>query len=233
MSKRNKLMKFAEVAGYTHVYENFDFGDDTLTCAGEAVRMAGRWANGHFGNDFSITLELACGKGEYTLGLARRYPERNIIGVDIKGARIWKGARQALQQGLNNAAFLRTRIEMLGKFFNPGEVDEIWIVFPDPFPRKSKANRRLTSPAFLGIYSGVLRTGGIIHLKTDDENLYEYTLEVLSAQSEYRLAEHERDIYARPSLPTPELEIKTFYEEQHLDAGKTIKYIRFERLGLE
>jgi tRNA (guanine-N7-)-methyltransferase len=226
MSRRNKLLKFAEVAGYSNVYESFDVNHASLTCCGEQLLLSGKWAEQHFQNALPITLELACGKGEYTLGLATKFADRNVIGVDIKGARIWKGARRALQQGLPNAAFLRTRIERLNTFFAPREIAEIWIVFPDPFPRESKANRRLTSQYFLDVYRNVLTPGGVVHLKTDDDNLYAFTLEVIAADDRCKVLYHDSDIYAK-TLPLEELDIKTFYEVQHLAAGKKIKYVRF------
>ena len=226
MSKRNKLQKFAEIAAFQHVYENFDPASRSLTCCGAEVAMSGRWRSEHFKNDNPITLELACGKGEYTVGLAQMFPDRNFIGVDVKGARIWKGAGKAIELKLRNAAFLRTRIEMLGGFFAQEEIDEIWIVFPDPFPRESKANRRLTSPQFLNIYQNILKQQGVVHLKTDDTNLYMFTLETIASFAGARLLEHNDNIYAH-ELPLPELGIRTFYERQHLAAGKTIKYVRF------
>ena len=150
MSRRNKLQKFAELLTFPNVYENFDPENPQLIgLNGMPVDRKGKWKKEHFKNDFPITLELACGRGEYSLGLGRMYPERNFIGVDIKGARIWKGARIALEENLTNVAFLRTRIEQIALFFDPEEIDEIWITFPDPFLRKSKANRRLTSCRFL------------------------------------------------------------------------------------
>jgi len=225
MSRRNKLQKFAEVAQYPNVYESFDVNDAILTKCGDQFTMRGKWGE-HFHNSCPITLELACGKGEYTNGLAARFLDRNFIGVDIKGARIWKGARRALQDGLTNAAFLRTRIERLSVFFAQGEVAEIWIVFPDPFPRESKSNRRLTAPGFFDIYRKILVPGGICHLKTDDEHLYQFTLEVIAADVRCKLLYHDADIYATP-LYTPELDIKTFYEVQHLASGKKIKYVQF------
>ncbi len=227
MSRRNKLQKFAEVLSFPNVYENFDASNPAL--AGEngvPVDLKGKWKEVHFKNNHPLTLELACGKGDYAIGLAQRFPERNFIGVDIKGARIWRGAKTALEAGLHNVAFLRTRIEQLSLFFDGNEVDEIWITFPDPFLRKGKENRRLTSANFLNQYPKLLKKGGLVHLKTDDPTLYEYTLEVLAEQKNYTLLYHDDDIYAKP-LPMPELEIKTFYEKQHLAAGKTIKYIRF------
>ncbi len=228
MSRRNKLQKFAEVLSFPNVYENFDAKKPVLTGSGGAeVDLKGHWAQHHFGNQNPITLELACGKGDYTLGLARLFPQRNVIGVDIKGARIWRGAKTALEENLNNVAFLRTRIELIAHFFEKGEVAEIWITFPDPFLRTSKANRRLTSKPFLEQYKKILADTGLVHLKTDEPNLYEFTLEVLADNTDYQLLYHDDDIYAKP-LPMPELELKTFYEKQHLAAGKTIKYIRFQ-----
>lgn len=233
MSKRNKLQKFAELLAFPNVYENFDTENPGLIGAGgEPVDLKGRWRRQHFRNDHSLTLELACGRGEYTLDLARRYPDRNFIGVDIKGARIWQGARIALEEQLANAAFLRTRIEQIALFFDPGEVDEIWITFPDPFLRQSKANRRLTSVRFLEEYRKILQDGGLVHLKTDEPVLYEFTLEVLAGYPPAELLVHEADIYAHP-LPFPELSTQTYYEKMHLAAGKQIKYIRFRLAAAE
>ena len=231
MSKRNKLQKFAELLTFPNVYENFNPMEPQLYgINGEPVSMKGEWASKHFGNDNPITLELACGRGEYTIGLARQNPHRNFIGLDVKGARIWKGARIALEKGLKNAAFLRIRIEQVANFFEPGEVSEIWITFPDPFLRKSKANRRLTAPRFLDAYKKVLRPGGLIHLKTDEPNLYEFTLEVLAEYPGAGILYQEEDIYSKP-LPVPELELKTYYERMHLEEGKAIKYVRFRLEG--
>jgi tRNA (guanine-N7-)-methyltransferase len=228
MSRRNKLQKFAEVLSFPNVYENYDASTPILTGEnGATIDLKGRWNELHFKSQHPITLELACGKGDYTLGLAKRFPDRNFIGVDVKGARIWRGAKTALEQNLQNVAFLRTRIERISNFFAPDEVNEIWITFPDPFLPKRKANRRLTSIPFLDEYRKILKPGGFIHLKTDEPNLYEFTLETLSIQTALRLLYHDHDIYAKP-LPLPELEIKTFYEKQHLAAGKTIKYVRFQ-----
>lgn len=226
MSRRNKLQKFAEVAAFRNVYENFGNPEQTLTWCGQQIAIRGRWAEHCFNNSKPITLELACGKGEYTVGLAQQCPDHNFIGVDIKGARIWKGARRALELGLLNAAFLRTRIEQSDRFFSAGEVSEIWIVFPDPFPRDSKANRRLTSPHFIEIYRRILKPGGLVHLKTDDAHLYEYTLDVIRSLDYCTLQYHSADIYREP-LPFPELGIQTFYEVQHLAQAKQIKYVRF------
>ncbi|MEO1262557.1 MAG: tRNA (guanosine(46)-N7)-methyltransferase TrmB [Bacteroidota bacterium] len=228
MSRRNKLQKFAEVLSFPNVYENFDTSSPSLAGQyGEEVDLKGQWAARHFKNNNPITLELACGKGEYTLGLAQRFPDRNFIGVDIKGARIWRGAKTALAEGIENAAYLRTRIEQITYFFAENEIDEIWITFPDPFLKKGKSNRRLTSPNFLKHFSKILKNKGLIHLKTDDDTLYGFTLETLAEQKLYNLLYHDNDIYSKP-LIMPELEIKTFYESKHLSIGKTIKYVRFQ-----
>ena len=228
MSK-NKLQKFAEILSFPNVYENQDprnpglIGKDAIP-----VSLKGKWAEKHFKNNNPITLELACGKGHYTTGLAKRFPSKNIIGVDVKGARIWKGAKTALDKNFTNAAFLRTRIEQIQLFFEKDEVDEIWITFPDPFLKKGKANRRLTSSRFLKAYEHFLKKGGIVHLKTDSSELFEFTLEVLKEETDWILLYHDDDIYSKP-LPIEELSIKTYYENMHLEEGKTIKYVKFQR----
>ena len=227
MARKNKLRKFAEVHSFPNVYECYDVQQPALVGPGmQEVELKGRWQEQHFHNEYPITLELACGGGEYTVALARQFPERNFIGVDIKGNRIWKGAKQALQEQLPNAAFLRTRIEIIDSFFEPGEVDEIWITFPDPFPRASKENRRLTSAYFLEKYRLILRSGGLVHLKHDDPDFYQFTLDTIAADPRCTLLYHNDDIYAGPLL-YPELGIQTLYESMHLEAGKTIKYVRF------
>ncbi|MEL6638247.1 MAG: tRNA (guanosine(46)-N7)-methyltransferase TrmB [Bacteroidota bacterium] len=225
MSRRNKLQKFAEILAFPHVYENFNPKAPQLTGKdGAIVDLKGKWASAHFGNDRPITLELACGRGEYTLQLARKYPQRNFIGVDIKGARIWKGASMALAEGLHNVAFLRTRIEQVDLFFAPDEVSEIWITFPDPFLGKS--NRRLTAPRFIERYRRFLRPDGLCHLKTDDPTLFEFSVATLRDLPGVDILYQDEDIYAKP-LPTPELDFKTYYEALHLRDQKTIKYLRF------
>lgn len=227
MARKNKLRKFAEILSFPNVYECYNVEQPALVGAGmEQVDLRGKWRERHFKNGFPITLELACGGGEYTVGLARQFPERNFIGVDVKGNRLWKGAKEALEAGLNNAAFLRTRIEIIDRFFEPGEVDEIWITFPDPFPRASKENRRLTSPFFHEKYRQVLRPGGLVHLKHDDPDFYQFTLDSIAGDPRCRLLFHSADIYAGP-LPFPELALQTLYESMHLAAGKTIKYVRY------
>ena len=232
MSTRNKLQKFAEILALPNVYESYDPTDPALTGRdGQKVDLRGKWAQNHFGNNNPITLELACGRGEYTLDLARQYPDRNFIGVDIKGARIWRGAKNAIAEGLDNAAFLRTRIEVIAKFFAPGEVDEIWITFPDPFLKKGKENRRLTAARFLKQYRAMLKPGGLIHLKTDSRELYEWTQEIFAKQPAVEVLYHDHDIYSKP-LVIPELATETYYEKLHKGLGKTITYTQF-RFGPE
>ena len=227
MSRRNKLQKFAEILSFPNVYENYDPKDPGLVGEdGIPADMKGQWAGKHFKNNNLITLELACGRGEYTLGLAERFPHRNFIGVDVKGARIWKGSSIALEANLTNAAFLRTKIEQIALFFAENEVSEIWITFPDPFLKKGKENRRLTSPYFLNQYRKILHPNGTVNLKTDSDELYEFTLETIGADKKCKLIYHDDDIYSK-DLVTEELVIKTYYEKMHLEAEKTIKYVKF------
>ncbi|MBC7777450.1 MAG: tRNA (guanosine(46)-N7)-methyltransferase TrmB [Phycisphaerae bacterium] len=228
MARKNKLRKFAEVLSFPNVYECYNVQQPQLVGAGMVpVDLKGKWAQEHFKNDSPITLELACGGGEYTVGLAKNFPNRNFIGVDVKGNRLWKGAKTALEQGLANVAFLRTRIEIIDHFFAPGEVAEIWITFPDPFPRAIKENRRLTSAFFLEKYRLILQPGGFVHLKHDDPDFYQFTLDTIAQDERNHLIFNEPDIYAG-ILPFPELGIQTLYESFHLAAGKTIKYVRFQ-----
>ncbi|MBP8726027.1 MAG: tRNA (guanosine(46)-N7)-methyltransferase TrmB [Saprospiraceae bacterium] len=231
MSKRSKLEKFAQNLDLANVFEHFGYEDDALYAnADTKVNFRGRWCEGHFGNDHLLTLELACGRGEYSLGMSELHPGRNFIGIDIKGARIWNGATQALRRGLTNVAFVRTRIEGLSRFFADGEVDEIWITFPDPFPRSGKASRRLTSPEFLDRYVRVLRPGAVLHLKTDDPALYAFSLECVDAHFAYERLFASASIY-ESSFEFPEKNIRTYYEKLHLAAGKKIHYLRFRFTG--
>lgn len=228
MAQKGKLEKFAEIFSFPNVVENRDPQEPVLYNGFEEIELKGRWTQEFLGQDAEVILELACGKGEYTLALAARYPEKLIIGVDIKGNRIWKGAKRALKDDLGNVVFLRTRIEIIHHFFSRREVSEIWITFPDPFSRKSKANRRLTSPPFLQRYQQILKRGGHIHLKTDSQELYNYTLQVIEAEPEWQLIETVDDVYRQRSSDDL-LTVSTFYEKQHLEEGKTIKYLKFVR----
>lgn len=209
---RKKLKRFAELSTFENV---FQYPPD----------WQGRWSQECFGNNNPITLELACGKGEYTLGLAQRYPDRNFIGIDRKGERIWRGASIALDQNLKNVIFLRTDIENIIDLFDKNEISEIWITFPDPYPGQSKATKRLTSPRLLNIYRNVLKSNGIIHLKTDDVDLFDYTIGILKAE-DCIVHKVNHDLY-KQSVSDEFLALKTTYEKRHLEAGRTIKYLRF------
>ena len=222
---RRKKKKFNDIREYRNVYENFHPMIPELRGEhGEITEMKGKWGEKHFGNNNPITLELACGRGEYTIQLARKYPHRNFIGVDIKGARIHQGATIALEEGLDNVAFLRMRIEKINNFIADGEIQSIWITFPDPF--LAKENRRLTFPRFLDSYKKMLSENGVVHLKTDSIDLYEYTMETLQDYPQTEIQYHSPDIYSAP-LDIEELEFKTYYEKAHLENNKKITYIRF------
>jgi len=188
--------------------------------------IKGNWRKEHFRNDRPITVELACGRGEYSVGLGRLFPDRNYIGVDVKGERIWKGSTVAVEENLTNVAFLRTHILMIENFFEPGELDEIWLTFPDPRPTKRDIKRRLTSPRFMEIYKRLLRPGGYVRLKTDNTILYEYTLEETQQRTDIADLKYTSDIYASELRPEC-FDIKTRYEEAFAAKGETIKYLRF------
>ena len=225
MPKR-KLQKFADVRAFPNVFECYNMQIPSLTLGDDEVAMRGLWLPKYFKNENPITLELACGGGEYTVELARRYPDRNFIGIDIKGNRIWKGAKVALADGLPNAAFIRARIEGIDHFFEKNEVDELWITFPDPFLREGKSRRRLTSPFFLEKYRHFLRPGGLVHLKTDERKLYDFTLETIADDPRCAVIYHDDDVHAKPH-PFGELDIKTFYEAKDIAGERQVKYVRF------
>lgn len=227
MASKKKLLRFAELATFENVYQNFEFVKPQLIAKDNAkIDLQGTWSSKHFKNNKAITLELACGGGEYTLALAKMYPERNFIGVDIKGARIYKGARKAREQGLENVAFLRTKIELIHHFFAPQEVSEIWITFPDPFLKDKKENRRLTAPPFLDKYRKILTSDNIIHLKTDSGPLYEFSNEVLELYPHANIITASPDIYSVEGI-SEELKIKTFYELKNISNSLSIRYIKF------
>jgi tRNA (guanine-N7-)-methyltransferase len=188
--------------------------------------IKGKWKSDFFKNGNPITLELACGRGEYTVGLASLFPDRNFIGVDIKGERIWKGSSWAEERQLKNAAFLRTEILLIENFFEPGEVDEIWLTFPDPRPRKRDIKRRLTSPRFIELYKKLTHLGSYIRLKTDNTALFEYTLEEMQARQDIDDFRYTFDIYNSDLRPEC-FDIKTRYEQEFATKGDTIKYLRF------
>lgn len=189
--------------------------------------IKGEWNKQYFKNSHPITIELACGRGEYTVGLAALFPDRNYIGIDMKGERIWKGSSWALERNLTNVAFLRTHILMIENFFAPNEVDEIWITFPDPRPKKRDIKRRITSPRFLDMYKKFIRPGGYVRLKTDNTLLYQYTLEVLAERNDIEDLQFSNEVYN--SALSPEVfDIKTKYEMMFAEKGETIKYLRFK-----
>lgn len=231
---KNKLSKFADMKSYPHVFEYPADYRDATPC-----EMAGHWDDRFFHNGRPIVLELGCGRGEYTVGLARLHPEINFIGVDIKGARMWTGATQALEEGLTNVAFLRTSIEIIDRFFAPGEVDELWITFPDP--QMKKYTKRLTSTPFLARYARFLKPDGVVNLKTDSPFLYTYT-DALVAANHLLVEANTIDLYApvsaggsdeaslSPAVAQRLSEaraIQTYYEQQWLARGFTIKYLSF------
>lgn len=215
---KNKLKKFCEMETFSNV---FQYPYSVLMQQGFPLK--GKWHSDFFGNGNPIVLELGCGKGEYTVGLAKRFPDRNFIGVDIKGARMWTGAKQAVADNMPNVAFVRTNIELIASFFAPGEVSEIWITFPDP--QMKKTNKRLTSVRFLNLYRRILEPGGIINLKTDSPFLYTYTRELVRLNG-LPVEVDTDDLYAS-GMADDILEIRTFYEQQWLARGLTIKYLRW------
>lgn len=215
---KNKLAKFACMDTYPHVFQY-----PYAVLQEKGFEMKGRWGELFFKNDKPIILELGCGKGEYTVGLAQLYPDKNFIGIDIKGARMWTGAKQSLDEGLTNVAFLRTHIELLECFFAENEVSEIWITFPDP--QMNKVNKRMTSTRFMKLYRRVLKPDGIIHLKTDSNFMFTYTCEMVKENSLPVIFSSE-DLY-HSGLDDIVLQIQTFYEQQWLARGLNIKYLKF------
>jgi len=209
---KKKLQRWEQLLTFPHVFQ-YPEG------------MPGTWHEKVFKNDHPIVLELACGRGEYTVNLSEAYPEKNFIGVDIKGHRIWFGAKQALDEGRKNTAFLRTEIEKLDQYFAPEEVSEIWITFPDPQPQKTRERKRLTHPRFLDLYKKMLKPGGFIHLKTDNTQLYEFTLEITKEFS-LPVVRHTDDLYKADFLDKY-LSIKTTYEKIFTAKGEKIKYVQF------
>ena len=216
---RIKLQRFADNATRPDIVEpgKANFG-----------QLAGRWCADFFRNQHPLVLEVGCGKGEYTVGLAERHPEQNFLGLDIKGERIWRGSQRAEALGLPNVGFLRLMAHQLTEHFAPGELREIWITFPDPRPRERDIKRRLTAPRFLAMYQRLLAPGGVAQLKTDSEGLYDYTLETLAARPGARIEVATRDLYAEidPAFAAAQA-IQTHFEGKYRAVGVPIKYVRF------
>jgi tRNA (guanine-N7-)-methyltransferase len=210
---KDKLKRFAELETFTNVFQL------------NPVHK-GNWNKNYFKNNQPIVLELGCGRGEYTVSLAKYFPKKNFIGIDIKGARIWRGAKTGMEEHISNMAFLRIEIEQLEEHFSENEVDEIWITFPDPQPQISRERKRLTSDRFLTMYKKVLSPNGIVHLKTDNDGLYAYTLEKI-AELNLKLIKHTADLYKEEWLDDV-LSIQTTYEKIYRDKGKNINYIQFQ-----
>lgn len=215
---KGKLLKFADLETYSHVIQA-----TYSVLYNTNFHLKGKWAKEFFKNDNPIIIELGCGKGEYTVQLAKRFPDKNFIGVDIKGARIWKGAKSVLDQGLKNVAFIRTNIEIVDLFFGENEVIEIWLTFPDPQMKKTR--KRLTATNFIARYRKFLSKDGLIHLKTDSNFQFQYTCAMV-AENNFEVISRIDDIYNSGNL-NDILQIKTFYEKQWLSRGISIKYISF------
>jgi len=217
---KKKLQRFAQLASFNNVFQphfSESFNKDH--------HLKGTWHKVVFYNDNPITLELGCGKGEYTTGLARHFTDRNFIGVDIKGARMWRGAKDATDNHLGNVAFLRTNIESISSFFSENEVDEIWLTFPDPQAEQRRTKKRLSSSVFLNKYRKILKDNGFVHLKTDSTLLHEYTLKVIK-HNQLEIIECTADLYSGGETSAV-LSIRTHYENIFLNEGKKITYLKF------
>ena len=221
MGSKNKLKRFKENENFSNVVQ--PTRDEAFN---DSLNLKGNWRSTFFKNDKPIVLELGCGKGEYSVNLAQMYPEKNFLGIDIKGARFWRGAKTALEENLTNVGFLRTQIELVDCFFEENEVDEIWITFPDPQIKYKRTKHRLTNIEFLEKYKKILKPSGVVHLKTDSEFMHGYTIGLLQGLNltiEY--AHH--DVYGNDYTPKEVTQIQTFYEKQYLDKNKKITYLRF------
>ena len=222
MGSKNKLKRFKENETFHNVIQ-----PTREELVNAEFSLKGKWCSSFFKNNNPLVLELGCGKGEYTVGLAKRYPYKNFIGIDIKGARFWRGAKTAIEDQMPNVAFIRTQIELIEFIFAENEVDEIWITFPDPQIKYKRTKHRLTNAAFLQRYKNVLNNKGVVHLKTDSEFMHGYTLGLLHGLGhEVEYANH--DVYRQEGSPDEVTEIQTYYEETYLAKDKAITYIRFK-----
>jgi len=221
VGSKNKQKRFRENETFSNLFQ-----PDRQTLLDDNFSLKGKWNEVYFKNKQPIVLELGCGKGEYTLGLSQRFPNKNFIGIDIKGARIWRGAKTALEEQRKNVAFIRMQIELIEKTFDTGEVSEIWITFPDPQIKFKRTKHRLTNPDFLQRYKNILTDDGLIHLKTDSEFLHGYTIGLLQGLGHDILYAH-HDIYINTYAPEEVVNIQTYYEKQFLAQGKAITYLKF------
>ena len=221
VGSKNKLKRFSENETFANVFQ-----PTREEVVGNEFPLRGKWNSEFFKNDNPIVLELGCGKGEYSVGLAERFPEKNFIGIDIKGARFWRGAKTAVETGMNNVAFVRTQIELINHIFAENEVSEIWITFPDPQIKYKRTKHRMTNAEFLERYKKILKPSGLMHLKTDSEFMHGYTLGLLHGLGhEVIYANH--NIYKNEGAPAEVTGIQTFYESQYLEVNKPITYIKF------
>ncbi len=221
MGSKNKLKRFKENETFSNLIQ-----PNRESMFKNQFNLRGNWNSTYFKNDNPIVLELGCGKGEYTLYFSELNPEINYIGIDIKGARIWRGAKTAFERGLKNVAFLRTQIELLTKLFSHNEVNEIWITFPDPQIKLRRAKHRLTNPEFLNMYKKILKSKGSINVKTDSDFFYGYTLGIIQGLGG-KVIYSDNDIYKNPNSPTELTKVQTFYERTFLNDGKKISFIKF------
>lgn len=221
MGSKNKLKRFKENETFNNVIQ-----PSREAIIDGSFDMKGKWTKDFFGNDKPLVLELGCGKGEYTVGLAKRFPEYNFLGIDIKGARFWRGAKTAIEEKIDNAKFLRTQIELIDLIFATNEVSEIWITFPDPQIKYQRTKHRLTNAEFLKKYNHILKKEGVVNLKTDSEFMHGYTLGLLHGMGHEVIDAH-HDIYSNTEAPEELTSIQTFYEQQYLEKGKPITYIKF------
>ncbi len=222
MGSKNKLIRFKENETFNNVFQ-----PTREEVVSGCFPLKGKWNSDFFKNDHPLIVELGCGKGEYSVGLAQKYPEKNFVGIDIKGARFWRGAKTAVENGLENVAFVRTQIELIDHVFAKNEVDEIWITFPDPQIKYKRTKHRMTNPDFLEMYKNILKNSGLVHLKTDSEFMHGYTLGLLQGQG-HDILYSNHNIYVNEGSPDEVTAIQTFYEKQYLEINKAITYIRFK-----
>jgi tRNA (guanine-N7-)-methyltransferase len=222
VGSKNKLKRFKENETFSQVFQ-----PTREEVVENLFSLRGKWNTDFFNNNNPIILELGCGKGEYSVGLAQKYPDKNFIGIDIKGARFWRGAKTAVETGLENVAFVRTQIELINHIFVENEVDEIWITFPDPQIKYKRTKHRMTNSQFLQLYKKILKKDGVVHLKTDSEFMHGYTLGLLHGEGHDVLyANH--NVYVNEGSPAEVTDLQTFYEKQYLEINKAITYIRFK-----